>query len=125
MRDWEWYYLKGRAKGLDLDPRIKTLNLGSRVNFVGNWSPDGEKLAVTGKGNQILVIDGQTREIIQMVQRRRVGLCPRIAWSPDGESIAIDDFLGPVEIYDLNTGCLLYTSPSPRDGLLSRMPSSA
>ena len=25
----------------------------------------------------------------------------------------------------LNKGCLLYTSPSPRDGLLSRMPSSA
>ena len=24
-----------------------------------------------------------------------------------------------------NEGCLLYTSPSPRDGLLSRMPSSA
>ena len=27
--------------------------------------------------------------------------------------------LGPLQ------GCLLYTSPSPRDGLLSRMPSSA
>ena len=26
---------------------------------------------------------------------------------------------------DLLKGCLLYTSPSPRDGLLSRMPSSA
>ena len=25
----------------------------------------------------------------------------------------------------LKKGCLLYTSPSPRDGLLSRMPSSA
>ena len=25
----------------------------------------------------------------------------------------------------VNTSCLLYTSPSPRDGLLSRMPSSA
>ena len=25
----------------------------------------------------------------------------------------------------LQSGCLLYTSPSPRDGLLSRMPSSA
>ena len=24
-----------------------------------------------------------------------------------------------------SSGCLLYTSPSPRDGLLSRMPSSA
>ena len=35
------------------------------------------------------------------------------------------------ETMDMNTrghrytGCLLYTSPSPRDGLLSRMPSSA
>ena len=26
---------------------------------------------------------------------------------------------------DMNNSCLLYTSPSPRDGLLSRMPSSA
>ena len=26
---------------------------------------------------------------------------------------------------ELDTFCLLYTSPSPRDGLLSRMPSSA
>ena len=29
--------------------------------------------------------------------------------------------VGTKEYYD----CLLYTSPSPRDGLLSRMPSSA
>ena len=28
-------------------------------------------------------------------------------------------------LYDLYCSCLLYTSPSPRDGLLSRMPSSA
>ena len=28
-------------------------------------------------------------------------------------------------IWGAFTGCLLYTSPSPRDGLLSRMPSSA
>src|SRR5680860_19780 len=27
--------------------------------------------------------------------------------------------------FDVNRVCLLYTSPSPRDGLLSRMPSSA
>ena len=26
---------------------------------------------------------------------------------------------------DTHSACLLYTSPSPRDGLLSRMPSSA
>ena len=46
------------------------------------------------------------------------------AWTPgyaapellDGESLSAS-----ADIY----GCLLYTSPSPRDGLLSRMPSSA
>ena len=29
------------------------------------------------------------------------------------------------EIMEWHYNCLLYTSPSPRDGLLSRMPSSA
>ena len=38
--------------------------------------------------------------------------------------IKIDD--GDVEVVmTLTSPCLLYTSPSPRDGLLSRMPSSA
>ena len=31
----------------------------------------------------------------------------------------------PVSFVDIAGICLLYTSPSPRDGLLSRMPSSA
>ena len=31
----------------------------------------------------------------------------------------------PKIFIQVNIGCLLYTSPSPRDGLLSRMPSSA
>ena len=36
------------------------------------------------------------------------------------------DFEGVVtEVHALFPHCLLYTSPSPRDGLLSRMPSSA
>ena len=30
-----------------------------------------------------------------------------------------------IEVSCIYKGCLLYTSPSPRDGLLSRMPSSA
>ena len=32
---------------------------------------------------------------------------------------------GILGMFDMFSGCLLYTSPSPRDGLLSRMPSSA
>ena len=37
----------------------------------------------------------------------------------------ITSYQGKVSLNDLNIICLLYTSPSPRDGLLSRMPSSA
>ena len=33
--------------------------------------------------------------------------------------------LGAAVFVDMANRCLLYTSPSPRDGLLSRMPSSA
>ena len=35
------------------------------------------------------------------------------------------DLNGWVNSRELSEACLLYTSPSPRDGLLSRMPSSA
>ena len=38
----------------------------------------------------------------------------------DTALIIVDDFAANIYKY-----CLLYTSPSPRDGLLSRMPSSA
>ena len=34
-------------------------------------------------------------------------------------------YISSFEIIDQYKDCLLYTSPSPRDGLLSRMPSSA
>ena len=43
-------------------------------------------------------------------------------------NLAVGYGLGYMELYAgyaSNSGCLLYTSPSPRDGLLSRMPSSA
>ena len=39
-------------------------------------------------------------------------------------NFAPEDILPEFRI-DQTGGCLLYTSPSPRDGLLSRMPSSA
>ena len=40
------------------------------------------------------------------------------------KKIGLDELFTSVLIRAINT-CLLYTSPSPRDGLLSRMPSSA
>ena len=43
----------------------------------------------------------------------------------DEESSKLTTFLLPSGRYRYLRACLLYTSPSPRDGLLSRMPSSA
>ena len=37
----------------------------------------------------------------------------------------LQEKFGGIKSFDWAIGCLLYTSPSPRDGLLSRMPSSA
>ena len=41
-------------------------------------------------------------------------------------TIAVEDEISKSFLdYAMSVICLLYTSPSPRDGLLSRMPSSA
>ena len=40
-------------------------------------------------------------------------------------NVGFEAKLGEVTVILGRNGCLLYTSPSPRDGLLSRMPSSA
>ena len=52
--------------------------------------------------------------------------------SASGKDVGLPDGqMGNSEVGHMNLGagrvifCLLYTSPSPRDGLLSRMPSSA
>ena len=37
----------------------------------------------------------------------------------------VEEFVGTKGVMPVGEACLLYTSPSPRDGLLSRMPSSA
>ena len=48
---------------------------------------------------------------------QKCSTCPQVQVRPmSNESLVL---------CDLHKACLLYTSPSPRDGLLSRMPSSA
>ena len=50
-------------------------------------------------------------------------LAALIKYREDVEIARLQDKTKPV--IPRYIGCLLYTSPSPRDGLLSRMPSSA
>ena len=48
-----------------------------------------------------------------------------IGQMPDDETVNGFGFGDHIKRMDMIISCLLYTSPSPRDGLLSRMPSSA
>ena len=72
------------------------------------------------KGNMIVDIGGGTTEIAVIALSGIV--CDKSV------KVAGDVFTGDIIYYmrtQHNLYCLLYTSPSPRDGLLSRMPSSA
>ena len=48
-----------------------------------------------------------------------------LEYSETPPQIYVSIFLKELVYSTMFIGCLLYTSPSPRDGLLSRMPSSA
>src|SRR5665647_3946570 len=78
-------------------------------------SPDGKWViftvsnedSVKDKGNSNLwMVSWDGKQNVQLTYSNDGESKPK--WSPDGKYIS----------------CLLYTSPSPRDGLLSRMPSS-
>ena len=66
------------------------------LRFLGNYCTNLTRRAAEGKLDAIIGRDKEIARVIQILSRRTK-----------------------------NNPCLLYTSPSPRDGLLSRMPSSA
>ena len=60
------------------------------------------------------------RHVVQLQQQQGDG-----DPGPSGDSVLIIERDEHNTIHEFAHTCLLYTSPSPRDGLLSRMPSSA
>ena len=73
-------------------------------------NPNGESINVIGKGSPLIYLDNQ-----------RINMTQVQALSVD-EIQSIEIINNPSAKYE---ACLLYTSPSPRDATLSRMPSSA
>ena len=76
--------------------------------------------------DQLITLNAKTGKPIKEFGKNgiiKIGSSPTTPTIID-EQIVIGSVVPAVEVYDIYT-CLLYTSPSPRDGLLSRMPSSA
>ena len=80
----------------------------SAQTYVGGERPRGETFSEYlgfAEGGDVAVPQEDMDQFVEFIQRNRPSY-------KEGETTAYKD-------------CLLYTSPSPRDGLLSRMPSSA
>ena len=99
----------------NINPRVyaDTLCMGRAVHGVevgGSLKALAERYEIGEKGTEVVNAIGLRREDF-----------------PDDQMDRYSDYcVNDVELtYKLFTICLLYTSPSPRDGLLSRMPSSA
>ena len=90
---------------------IDAMNAEAKLTFDGSVA--NTELKTTGTGSPILSVkttatSGQQANLVLHGARNSENTVGQITFSNNDTS-----------------GCLLYTSPSPRDGLLSRMPSSA
>ena len=125
-----WNERKKLEAGIEVDK--ETLNEEARGHYHTEITAEVEKL------NGYLPEDAQRLYVPHENFNRDIGAFKKINCTVDGEVFEGDDAAYAVylqsilptaedeeNLKELFKHCLLYTSPSPRDGLLSRMPSSA
>ena len=92
--------------------------------YLGLWSNTGRRVRATSccltSANRRAFRDRRVPAFCGRQQQPGV----RLLAPPFGRSL-VPAMSGGIRVFHQYKDCLLYTSPSPRDGLLSRMPSSA
>ena len=78
-----------------------------------------------GINNSILVKEGSRLRTISVAKNILAEADIKEDFPRDFAIYDLNQFLNGLSLHQDPDLCLLYTSPSPRDGLLSRMPSSA
>ena len=93
------------------DENNNTLKIGLLAPFSGEYKDLGESLLYS------------LQLALSEINDKKVFVIPRDSGSNNKEKLirAVEE----IRSEGANIICLLYTSPSPRDGLLSRIPSSA
>ena len=117
--EWQAPLMRGeiRSAFLMTEPEVASsdaTNIQCRIELKGNeYVVDGRKWWSSGAGDprcKVAILMGKTDREEAKHRQQSMILVPM-----DADGITVERALT----------CLLYTSPSPRDGLLSRMPSSA
>ena len=102
-------------------PHIDTIPfLAGSAEALGGWRPDGVALESVGDDTYRGAFETQAAEV-----ECKLTLGTWATEALDGEGYLRTNRILKIASDTLIRDCLLYTSPSPRDGLLSRMPSSA
>ena len=94
---------------------------------VGAVSPDGQDVLIGGLNGYARLLsadEADNRALDVELVTGRKSTIHDIAWHPRGNTALLVGDDGMAMRYD-TYDCLLYTSPSPRDATLARMPSSA
>ena len=112
------------------DPLLLNPTLPSWMNFSasdsGLWKFYGSA-GVGETGSHLIEIMAVDTSGLQSLDKTTINIKPNLGGNSSSNELLPngwdEQWIGTYAIS--NNGCLLYTSPSPRDGLLSRMPSSA
>ena len=112
-----------------IDDEIKEEIANNKILIYGKGTKSAPQCGFTAETVQFFNKYGHPFEVVNVLENmnKREALSKMTNW-PTLPKVFIDGkFYGDTDILDEMEakGCLLYTSPSPRDELLSRMPSSA
>ena len=120
---------------IDQPTKENNLAYNERPSWFRNWEKTGLLQFEDKNGDGLIEYTGLNNNEMVKVDRDIMVLAnPEIAGLPNwvialvaagGLAAALSTAAGLLLAISSSISCLLYTSPSPRDGLLSRMPSSA
>ena len=130
-------YLKGTVNRVSpeapvpvLRPEERELRLGGASNVAANVKSLGSKVELIGVAGR----DEAGKELRELLKTKAIKTSltysdkttvHKLRLSAGQQQLLRLDMEESFDKKDWSSTCLLYTSPSPRDGLLSRMPSSA
>ena len=112
--------IQGREKILEVHMKGKPIAAELDVKYIARGTPGFSGADLMNLVNEAALLSAR-RNKLKITMREFEDARDKVMMGAERRTLAMTDEEKEMTAYH----CLLYTSPSPRDGLLSRMPSSA